>query len=162
MNYRFGDLILASEFPCTQLPAGGNAEPDCTFALRWGPEPEDRRWDHAWPAARGGVALRGARHGDAYTLGAPGVADFSIDDEACRIVGRAAEGAARETIEHLLIDQVLPRVLAHRGRLVLHAGGVRTPFGAIAFLGESGAGKSTLCSAMNRAGHRLLGDDGLV
>ena len=160
MNYRFGDLILASEFPCSQLPPGENAAPDCMFALRRGPEPPNLRWHHAWPAAGGGVALRGARDGDAYTLGAPGVAVFSIDRDASRIVGRSV--AAPETVEHLLIDQVLPRVLAHKGRLVLHAGGVRTPFGAIAFLGESGAGKSTLCSALARAGHPVLGDDGLV
>ena len=162
MRYRFGDLILASEFPCTQLPPVGRGTPDCTFTLRRGPGPRNRRWDHAWPAAGGGSALRGARNGDAYTLGAPGLAVFSIDSAAERIACRSSADASSETIEHLLIDQVLPRVLAHRGRLVLHAGGVRTPFGAIAFLGESGAGKSTLCSALGRSGHAILGDDGLV
>jgi hypothetical protein len=39
---------------------------------------------------------------------------------------------------------------------------VATPEGAIAFLGESGAGKSTLCAEFARAGHPLLGDDGIV
>jgi serine kinase of HPr protein (carbohydrate metabolism regulator) len=66
------------------------------------------------------------------------------------------------TLEHFLIDQVLPRVLTHRGRIVLHAGCVATPEGAIAFLGESGAGKSTLCAELARAGYPLLGDDGIV
>src|SRR5580765_8017866 len=162
MRYRFGDLILASEFPCTQLPQIGHAVADCTFTLRWGPERRNRRWDHAWPAARGGVALRGARDGDTYTVGAPGVAVFSIDGDARRVVCRCADAASPETIEHLLIDQILPRVLTHRGRLVLHAGCVATPAGAVAFLGDSGAGKSTLCAALARAGSPLVGDDGIV
>lgn len=160
MSYRFGDLILASEFPCTQLPAV-DAAPDCTFVLRrgraWRPH-----WEQAWPAVGGEVALVGAREGDAYRLGVPGVAVFSIDATATRIAGAAEGDASAETIEHLLVDQVLPRLLAHRGRLVLHAGGLLTPFGAVAFIGESGMGKSTLCSALARAGHRVLGDDGLV
>jgi hypothetical protein len=61
-----------------------------------------------------------------------------------------------------LIDQVLPRVLTHRGRLVIHAGCVARPRGAIAFLGDSGAGKSTLCAEFARHGFPLVGDDGIV
>ena len=48
------------------------------------------------------------------------------------------------TIEHLLVDQIWPRILAHRGQLVLHAAGVTSPTGAILFVGQSGRGKSTL------------------
>jgi hypothetical protein len=62
----------------------------------------------------------------------------------------------------LLIDQVLPRVLTHLGKTVIHAGCVVTSHGALAFLGESGAGKSTLCAEFSRAGCPLVGDDGLV
>jgi len=102
-----------------------------------------------------------ARDGDVYRLGFPGLATFLIDDGgaiACRPLPTLPAG----TLEHLLIDQVLPRVLTHRGCLVLHAGCVASAQGAIAFLGDSGSGKSTLCADFACAGHPLLGDDGIV
>jgi hypothetical protein len=63
---------------------------------------------------------------------------------------------------HLLLDQVLPRVLSLRGTLVLHASVVAGPGGAVGFLGPSGAGKSTLAAALVRAGWWLLADDVLA
>ena len=83
-------------------------------------------------------------------------------DDAGAISCRPEETLPPGTLEHLLIDQVLPRVLTHRGYLVIHAGCVATPHGAIAFVGGSGSGKSTLCAEFARAGHPLLGDDGIV
>lgn len=67
-----------------------------------------------------------------------------------------------ETARHLLEDQVLPRVIAHEGKLVLHAGGVRIDDGAILLLGGSGRGKSTLSASFNQAGCKLLGDDAMI
>jgi hypothetical protein len=103
-----------------------------------------------------------ARDGDAYRLGVPGLATFLIEDDGRAITCRPHEAVPSGTLEHLLIDQVLPRVLTHRERLVIHAGCVATPLGAFAFLGDSGAGKSTLCAEFARTGHTLLGDDGIV
>jgi hypothetical protein len=65
-------------------------------------------------------------------------------------------------MRHLLLDQVLPRVLAHMGRLVVHASAVRLGSRCVAFLGESGAGKSTLASSFHATDSSLLADDGLV
>ena len=103
-----------------------------------------------------------ARDGDAYRLGMPGLATFLIDDGGRAITCRPYGTLPPGTLEHLLIDQVLPRALTHQGRLVIHAGSVATPQGAIGFLGDSGAGKSTLCAEFARAGHPLLGDDGIL
>jgi hypothetical protein len=91
-----------------------------------------------------------------------GLATFLIEDGGRTIACRPHEALPPATLEHLLIDQVLPRVLTHRGRQVIHAGCVATPGGAIGFLGDSGAGKSTLCAEFARAGYPLIGDDGLV
>jgi len=130
-------------------PAGGPARPL-------------DRWDHHWPTRGGGIPLSCARDGDAYRIGTTGLATFLVEEGGGTITCRPDQGLPEGTLEHMLIDQVLPRVLAHRGRLVIHAGCVLTPFGAIGFLGESGAGKSTLCAECVRAGHPLLGDDGVV
>jgi hypothetical protein len=110
----------------------------------------------------GAISLSCARDGDDYRLGFPGLATFTIGHEGREIACRPDGELPPSTIQHLLVDQVLPRVLTHRGRLVIHAGCVGTPHGAIAFLGDSGAGKSTLCASLTLAGAPLLGDDAVV
>jgi hypothetical protein len=161
--YRFAGFTLESDVPLSTLPRAACGPGDCR--VRIGP-PErqafaEARWDHHWRSPDGGVALSCARDGDAYRIGFPGLATFLVDDGgtiSCRPDPELPPG----TLEHLLIDQVLPRVLTHRGCLVLHAGCVASPHGAIAFVGDSGSGKSTLCAEFARAGHPLLGDDGMV
>ena len=72
------------------------------------------------------------------------------------------EDVTRPTREHFLVDQVLPRILGHQGKLVLHAAAVRNGDGAFLLLGKSGSGKSSLAASFDRAGFSLLGDDALV
>ena len=74
----------------------------------------------------------------------------------------ACAGVTQETLDHLLLDQVLPRVLSHDGRLVLHAGLIANGYAGIAVSGVSGRGKSTLVASFQRAGYALHGDDALV
>jgi hypothetical protein len=65
-------------------------------------------------------------------------------------------------IAHLLLDHVLPRVVALRGDLMLHAAGVVGPTGrAHLFLGPSGAGKTTLATYMATMGWPMIDDDGI-
>lgn len=72
-------------------------------------------------------------------------------------------GASVEMMRHLLINQVIPRYLAHRGELVLHASALVLEKGVtIAFLGRSGHGKSTLASAFHQQGATLLSDDSIL
>lgn len=66
------------------------------------------------------------------------------------------------TLEHLLHDQIYPRLLAHEGQLVLHAGAVKIGDQLAVFLGDSGMGKSTLVASLYQAGAALLNDDTLV
>jgi hypothetical protein len=67
-----------------------------------------------------------------------------------------------DTLEHLLYDQIYPRLLAHEGQLVLHAGAVEMDGQLAVFLGDSGMGKSTLVASLYQAGATLLNDDTLV
>lgn len=85
-----------------------------------------------------------------------------IPDER-RIVSRGqASEFPRPTFEHLIADQVVPRILAHEGQFVLHAAAVRHGDGAIVLIGESGSGKSTLAASFNRHDYGLLSDDALI
>jgi hypothetical protein len=162
--YRFGDLTLASDVRFSQLPEASQGVAECILVTRRNsrPAPPDRPWNHHWRSAAGRVELSCSRDGDRYRLGVPNFATFAIEDDGRTITCRPEGDPPEDTLEHVVIDQVLPRILVHRGRLVLHAGAVETPSGAIAFVGESGAGKSTLCAAFARDGYRVLGDDGIV
>ncbi len=67
-----------------------------------------------------------------------------------------------DLISHLLVDHVLPRVVALRGDLMLHAAGAVGPGGrAHLFLGSTGAGKSSLVTSLVAAGWALLDDDAI-
>lgn len=99
---------------------------------------------------------------DGVLLRFVGVADFLIDTEGRQIRASAAAGVERETLRHLLLDQVLPRVLAHRDRLVVHGAAVAVGDRVICFIGETGQGKSTLAASFHEAGHALLSDDAVM
>jgi hypothetical protein len=67
-----------------------------------------------------------------------------------------------DLVIHLLLDHVVPRVVALRGHLMLHASGVVGPSGhAHLFLGPTGTGKSTLATSLSQRGWELLDDDGV-
>lgn len=97
-----------------------------------------------------------------YVLCFPDLADIFYERAGRQIVVNAAGPASAETLEHLLLDQALPRAISDLGRTVVHAGAVRINGRAALFLGESGAGKSTLVASLFRAGHALLSDDAVV
>lgn len=67
-----------------------------------------------------------------------------------------------ETLRHFLVDQIYPRIIAHVGQMVLHAGAIGIEGQAVAFLGPSGAGKSTLVASYYGNGAVVLGDDVLI
>jgi hypothetical protein len=104
-----------------------------------------------------------AKDGEGYLLRYNDLADFWVDRTGCRVTccDRIA-GVSDLTIRALLLDHVLPMVLALRGKYALHAAAVVTEHGVCAFGGDSGAGKSTLAASLSLAGHSLLTDDCLI
>lgn len=78
------------------------------------------------------------------------------------IVARPSDGYSSVSLDHVLTDLVFPRLIAHDGSLVLHAGAIRMGKSAIMLMGLSGCGKSTLASSFHQAGYTLLGDDAMI
>lgn len=167
-RYTYAGVLVESGFPLPDLPAFelGSASGE---AIAVGllnvqpPEPGGGDWLHHWRAADGEVALSLARSPEGgFLLRFPDQADFllSAAGDNVRIWPRTDTGP--ETVRHLLLDQVLPRLLAQQRRLVLHAGVVQVGEFAIAFLGKTGRGKSTLVASFDSAGCPLLSDDGLA
>lgn len=162
--YRVFDIAIACGFPLTGLPVLQRQTPSWRVDTATGTIPEHAiEWIHHWTTAQGDEVMACARHGYKYLLRFSGLASFSIDFEQRQISVFAETACPEYTLAHLLIDQVIPRVLGHMGRVALHASAVELADGqAIAFTGVSGRGKSTLATAFFRAGYRLLSDDCLL
>jgi hypothetical protein len=93
----------------------------------------------------------------------PRLATFRTDLSG-DILAEPFAGVPQFTVNHLLIDQVVPLHLVLSGNhTVLHASGIRVAVGgeprAVLFLGPSGAGKSTTAAGCVAAGAALLADD---
>jgi energy-coupling factor transporter ATP-binding protein EcfA2 len=162
--HRMSGMTLASDIPLPELPRARGASAEIRFGLLppGRPFPSPLHWLHRWrrPDGRAWISLGGARHG--YLLRFTSLADFLLSRDGARILGRPRPRVSPATIRHLLLDQVLPMVFAHRGSLALHASAVRLRSGVVAFVGKSGSGKSTLCASLTRVGRPLLADDCLV
>ena len=181
--YRIFDISIASELALPGLAGCADEIPDWTIALpqgnNWGqsknslnsksfysdPNYSDPNysWFHTWKAVDGQEIMSCARKGENYLLDILGLAKFLILFDEHRIEAFPQAACTENTLAHLLQDQVIPRVVCHGGRLVMHASAVELTDGrTVAFTGPSGRGKSTLASAFYQAGHRLLTDDCLL
>jgi hypothetical protein len=123
----------------------------------------DARWFHDWRRSDGEPLMAAARMEDgSFLLRATDLADCVIDQLGTRVTVFVASGKPGDGLHHLLLDQVLPLVLSHRGEFVLHATGVVLPAGAVLFAADAGCGKSTLAAALGCRGAQVLGDDAIV
>jgi hypothetical protein len=157
-RYAFADLTVDSALPLPELSPAPAAAPVCRIDMA--PPPPAIEADARRESRPVIAMLEGGR---GYQIDFPGVARFEVDAEGGAVVCAPVAGLPDPTIRHLLLDQILPRVLFLRGALVLHASVLRSPDGrAIAFLGASGAGKSTLAAGLVAAGWSFLSDDVLV
>lgn len=119
-------------------------------------------WRHDFPSPQGQVALTATRTETCLGMRFPAIADIWMQPDG-RIGIWQAPGASDAAVRHVLLDQALPRLLAQRGELVLHAAMFRTNAGRILLLlGDSGRGKSTLTGAALASGREILTDDGAI
>jgi len=166
MFYGICDLILESNIALPELaavnPQGGLS--DCRFELSStrGTDRENHDWYYNWILPSGRIWLSFAKENSNYLLRFPGKADFLISESSTKVQCFAVPDLPLDTVCHLLLDQILPYVLASQGKLVLHASAVESQWGAIAFAGSTGEGKSTLSASLNRYGNPLIADDCLV
>lgn len=174
--YRYAQSVVTCAWPLDGLPRAAENSAEAISAgaktsahritidlLDTPPrEPDAGEWRHHWPAHAGGLALALYRERAAYLLRFPELADVVISNDGDQVAVWPVSGTGLATLTHLVLDQVLPRCLAHRGRLVLHAGAVAVGEQAVAFVGATGRGKSTLTASLDAAGYPLLSDDALM
>jgi hypothetical protein len=121
------------------------------------------RWFHDWRRSDGEPLMAAARLEDgSFLLRAIDLADCVIDQSGTRVTVFVPPDRPADGLHHLLLDQVLPLVLSHRGEFVLHATGVVLPAGTVVFAADAGSGKSTLAAALGCRGAQVLGDDAIL
>lgn len=162
--YRISELILQSNVPLPELPYANGKGPECAFRLLPArrPPPTPSGWFHHCSLPGGERWLSSAKRDGRYLLRFHDLADFVLSHNGERIACYPAPATPQETVRHLLLDQVIPRVLNLRGKEALHASAVATPDGACAFMGEAGWGKSTLAGSFLGSGWAPLSDDCLT
>lgn len=126
--------------------ARGTAEPSATRIV--------------W-ADRQGLTV-GRAHDDLYELTFSNTVTFRVCTTAKTVHLVAHDPNHHSAIEHLLLDQVVPRILAHGGQLVVHGAGMLVDERLVIAIGRSGRGKSTLASWFVGAGHAVVGDDAMI
>jgi hypothetical protein len=90
----------------------------------------------------------------------PPTASFLLEPTGGRIVVDSEADA--ELGEHRIVSSAVCTLLSMRGDLVMHASAIEIDGRAVLFCGPTQRGKSTLARALGEAGHRLLGEDGVV
>jgi hypothetical protein len=115
-----------------------------------------------WSLPGGEPWLSCAKTDSGYLLRFNELADFTIDRNGREIVCMPRPGIPEDTLQHLLLDQVIPLVINLRGGEALHASAILTPRGVVAFAGPAGSGKSTITASLLKMGYPFVSDDCLT
>jgi hypothetical protein len=160
LTYLYCDITLTSNTVLPDLFQTNMGGGGLNFTLKKAREQlSDMTWSHYWYAKNGEPVLLYCKRDSYHLLRFPGMADFQISENAKKISCYPSLGLPLETLQHLLLDQILPRCLAQEGRIMLHASGVKLSQGMILFIGDSGAGKSTLAGNFHLTGFPAISDD---
>ena len=142
-HYKIFDVCLSSELVLPGLSACDGESVDWTITCpQHSLDDSAYQWFHSWKSEDGNELMKSARLEGDYLLRIFDLAVFRIFFGERRIEAYALAECPPSTMAHLLMDQVLPRVICHQGRAVIHASAVQLPDGrAVAFTGPSGRGK---------------------
>jgi hypothetical protein len=170
VRYRFYDLILDSNCELPELyevrVSGDDAARARTIVIERAAarlDDLDGVWFHEWRLPDGDPWLAAARlTSGGYLLRVSDLAAFQVDAAGARVRVFAEAHTSGATLRHLLLDQVLPLVVSHRGELVLHASAAKVDSGAVLFVARGGSGKSTLAAALGARGAPVVGDDAIT
>ncbi len=159
-HYTYCNQVIVSTVPLPALSPTTDNTTDFWFRLEEvRPQEENGPWLHEWPGLSGEKVLSYNKLGDGHLLRFPTLVDFIISHSAKHITCFPVPGTTTETIQHLFLDQVLPRCLGHQGMVMLHASAVSIPGGVVLFVGQTGEGKSTLAGYFHQSENKALSDD---
>ena len=167
VRYWLSDLCFTSTESLPELvPADLRLPAEIETRVEWGDDRERTAIPAnpfaVWTDSDGAPWLMFDDRRSGFQLTFPDHGQFDLSADASAVSVHPFPDTPRETMRHLLLNQVLPLALSRRGRTVLHASAVSYGDRVLAFIGRSGAGKSTLAVACARAGASIVSDDCLV
>ena len=115
-----------------------------------------------WRENDGSVCAYGYVVSGLYWMHFPGLGSFCFSSHSDEVIAFAQPSMRLDWIWDTYYRSVLPMALQVLGKEVLHASGIQTKRGAIAFCAISESGKSTIAYGMSRRGYRLWADDAVV
>jgi len=165
MHYRVFDVVISSDIELA-LPKAAVTDAHIFFSLLSDQPTGKATLLHEWRTDAGELtlSLHGFRHATyAWKLFIPEGGSFFISEDLRLVHCRPDPDADHSTLEHLLLDQVIPRIMAQQGNAVVHGSCVQLVDGrVIAIVGDTGTGKSTLASGFFLDGATLLTDDSFL
>jgi hypothetical protein len=161
MLYSLYGLIISGVDFLTEIPSDTHEEADvCVqYVSPTKPLTPPSHWFMQWHLPEGELWLSFAKVDGGYLLRFNELANFFLSDEGKEIVCTPKPEIPQDTIQHLLLDQVIPLVVNLKGGEALHVSAVLMPQGVIAFAGPSGSGKSTLVGSFVSLGYAFVSDD---
>jgi hypothetical protein len=159
--YKVYNLAISSNNFLPQLPAIPENEFDLKIQFRSviSNFQTISSWFMQWGLSGGEPWLSCAKTDSGYFLRFNELADFTIDRNGREIVCMSRPGIPEDTLQHLLLDQVIPLVINLRGGEALHASAILTRSGVVAFAGPAGSGKSTITASLFKMGYPFVSDD---
>jgi hypothetical protein len=153
-------LTIESNISLPELPQANQDKSALVFSLKSSqPQSTEFLWSDFWVSKQGKKVLLYFGDSSFHLLRIPGLADFRISTSVNEICCYPLAETPLTTIRHLLLDSILPRCLAHQGKLMVHASAVQLEQGILLFIGDTGTGKSTLAGDFYRAGYPTISDD---
>lgn len=163
--YHIFDISLDSDIQLPELPEGTARA--TVIKIMSGMDSERVRCEPEyfceWEDARGEIIMIPPNLEGNYVFVFAGLLSSFISASGDTVIYSPWYKVPEETVRHLIIHQLIPRILGQQGQLILHASAVQLPDGhAILFLGDTGWGKSTLASSYYENGAKILTDDCLM
>jgi len=163
--YKIFDFFIESNIHIPELPEVIEGKVSITFHLSPDLSPivnSHMNWIHHWRDTDGEVLTSFAKQSNDFYLRFPNIADFLITNKGKEIICYRNIHTGEDTVRHLLLDQVIPRVLSHQDNIILHASAVMFGISCVIFIGESGMGKSTLAASFHQNNYPIITDDCLL
>lgn len=164
MKYRLYGLVIEIDELLQEIKFTEQTEVDVQVWQLFPSEsiPSPSSWFLQCHLPGGELWLLFAKMDGGYLLRFHELVDFFVSDNGKNILYVSKDETPLNTIQHLLLNQVIPLVINLRGSEALHASSVSAQRRTIAFIGSTGSGKSTLAGSFLSAGHPLMSDDCLA
>jgi hypothetical protein len=115
-----------------------------------------------WRENDGTVCAYGYVASGLHWMHFPGLGSYCFSSHSDEVIAFAQPSTRLDWIWDTYYRSILPMALQVVGKEALHASGIQTERGTIAFCATSESGKSTIAYGLSRRGYRLWSDDAVV